>query len=144
MTEKDLNQYMMINKEIDVLSKQLLQLRSNQLIKSQGFTEKLYLGPVIEKTVQELTAEINNVESIISDKIQELYKRRSGIERYINSIEDCEIRLILRLRYINCMTFSEISSELTVVDDNGEVLKGSLTSNGLSNKIHKFFEKQKA
>lgn len=139
MTEKDLNQYIFICKEINILNKELVEIKSKQLIKKQGFTEKLYLGPIIEKTAGELEEELTKIERSINDKLHELYSQRVNIENFLNSIEDCEIRLILRLKYVNGMTYTDIASELTVVNEYGEVLR-SITGDGLSAKVVRFFK----
>jgi hypothetical protein len=141
MTESELKQYIYIVKEIDILGRELLKLSSHQLIQKHGFTEKLYLGPVIEKTAEELTVEISSIKSTIADKLHKLYQKRVEIETYIDSIEDGEIRLVLRLRYINGMSYDDISSELTVVNSNGEVLR-SASGSYFNNKVVKFFKQQ--
>lgn len=141
MTKECLNGYEFICKEIDILSKELLSLKSNQLIKKQGFTEKLYLGEIINKTLDELTEEISVIENKIKSRIHELCHKRAEIEDYINTIKDCEMRLILRLRYIERMTYDEIASRITVINrtrDGLQTVKGT----AISEKIVKYFKKQ--
>ena len=139
MTENELKQYPYLIKEIQVLSKELINVKSDYLIKKQDFIEKLYVGRVIEKTAKELEKEIASIEESISLKLKELMHKRIEIEQYINSIEDCEIRLILRLRHIDCMSFNDMASMLTVVDDSGKVLR-SISGDGLSAKMIRFFK----
>jgi DNA-directed RNA polymerase specialized sigma24 family protein len=139
MTENDLKQYIFIEKEIDILGKELLKLNSHQLIRRQGLTEKLYLGAVIEETAEELSTEISSIKTIISDRLHRLYQKRVDIETYIDLVDDCEIRLILRLRYINGMSYDDISSELTVVNSNGDVMR-TASATYFNNKIVRFFK----
>lgn len=140
MTEEELSQCIFIWKEIEVLNKELIKLKSDQIIQVQGFTEKLYLGEIIDKTAEELKEKISEIENGIKLKLHELIDKRIKVEDYINSIEDCEIRLILRLRYINCLTYAEIAAELKTIDESGNSLKG-VKSGTLSTKVDKFFKR---
>ena len=45
-------------------------------------------------------------------KLKELYLVRARIERYINTIDDVELRLIVRLRCINNMFWGDIGAEM--------------------------------
>ena len=141
MTEIELSQCIFIQKEIEVLNKELIKLKSNQIIKEQGFKEKLYLGEIINETTAELNYKIIEIEKAIKQNLNDLINIRTNIENYINSIEDCEIRLILRLRFINNLTYAEIATELKSVGESGNCLKG-VKSGTLSSKIDKFLNKQ--
>jgi hypothetical protein len=142
MTKECLESYEFVCKEIDILSRELLELRSDQLIKKQGLTEKLYLGKVINKTLDELTEEIIIIEDKIKKNLHELLQKRVEIEDYINNINDCEMRLILRLRYIERMTYDEIASRITVICITRDGLQ-NVKGTGISEKISRFFKKQK-
>ena len=56
MTEFDLNQYLLINKEIEILGKELTNNGSDLIVVKLNETEKLYVGPIIEKTENELSS----------------------------------------------------------------------------------------
>lgn len=138
MTEFDLNQYVLINKEIEILGKNLTNRSSDLIIVKLNSTDKLYLGPIIEKNESELAADIADIEYNIENKIKKLIDLRGKIEEYLDAIEDCEIRLIFRLRYIHGMSNNEIAAKLTIKNENGETIR-SISADGVSTKIKRFF-----
>jgi hypothetical protein len=64
-----------------------------------------------DKTADRAIA-IREIEELYEIKLKELYLVRGRIERYINTIEDGEIRLIIRLRCINNMDWEDIALEV--------------------------------
>ena len=48
----------------------------------------------------------------LSQKLESIQEEREEIEKYLDSIEDPELRVILRLRYVNGLTLSQISKEI--------------------------------
>ena len=111
MTEKELNQLHYINKEIEVLKLQLDELKSRSLIRGQELTGMPHGSGTSDKTAQ-IAVAIREIEELYEIKLRELYLVRSRIERYINTIEDGELRLIVRLRCINNMRWEDIASEV--------------------------------
>lgn len=111
MTEKELNQLHYINKEIEVLKNQLGELKSRSVIKGQEITDMPFGSGTSDKTASFALA-IREVEELYEIKLRELYVVRGRIERYINTIEDAELRLIVRLRSINNMNWFDIGSEI--------------------------------
>lgn len=110
-TEKELNQLHYINKEIEVLKKQLDELKSRSLIKGQELTGMPHVSGTSDKTAQ-IAVAIREIEELYEIKLRELYVVRGRIERYINTIEDSELRLIVRLRCINNMRWEDIAVEV--------------------------------
>lgn len=110
-TEKELNQLHYINKEIEVLKDQLDELKSRSLIKGQEITGMPFVGGTSDKTCSMAIA-IREIEELYEIKLRELYVVRSRLERYINTIDDDEIRLIVRLRCINNMRWDDIAREV--------------------------------
>lgn len=111
MTEKELNQLHWINKEIGVLKKQLEELKSRSYIKGQEITDMPFGSGTSDKTADRAIA-TREIEELYEIKLKELYLVRGRIERYINTIEDGEVRLIVRLRSINNMDWESIASEV--------------------------------
>lgn len=110
-TEKELNQLHYINKEIEVLKKQLDELKSRSLLKSQEITGMPHGSSTSDKTAQ-IAVAIREIEELYEIKLRELYLVRGRIERYINTLEDSELRLIVRLRCINNMFWEDIGAEM--------------------------------
>ena len=110
-TEKELNQLHYINKEIEVLKKQLDELKSRSMIKGQEITGMPHVSGTSDKTAQ-IALAIREIEELYEIKLRELYLVRSRIERYIYTIQDSELRLIVRLRSINNMRWEDIAAEV--------------------------------
>ena len=111
VTEKELNQLHYINKEIEVLKNQLDELKSRSFIKGQELTGMPFVSGTSDKTAS-IAIAIREIEELYEIKLRELYLVRGRIERYINTIRDGEIRLIVRLRCINNMTWEQIAPEV--------------------------------
>ena len=111
MTEAELNQLHWINKEISARKKELDELKSRSLIKGQEITGMPFGTGITDKTCN-LAVAIREIEEIIEIKMREMYIVRARIERYINNIDDAEIRLIIRLRCINNMDWESIATEV--------------------------------
>ena len=111
LTEKELNQLHYINKEIEVLKKQLDELKSRSLIKSQELTGMPLAPGTSDKTAQ-IALAIREIEELYEIKLRELYVVRGRIERYINTIENYTERIIIRLRCVNNMRWEDIGQEL--------------------------------
>lgn len=110
-TEKELNQLHYINKEIEVLKRQLDELKSRSMVKGQEITGMPFVTGTSDKTAQ-IAVAIREVEELYEIKLRELYVVRGRIERYINTIDDAELRLIVRLRSINNMHWEDIGAEV--------------------------------
>lgn len=111
LTEKELNQLHYIIKEIEVLKCQLDELKSRSLIRGQEITGMPYVTGTSDKTAS-IALAIREIEELYEIKLRELYVVRARLERYINTIHDGEIRLIVRLRCINNMTWEQIALEV--------------------------------
>lgn len=111
MTEKELNEIYYINIEIKRLKKEQEELESLSLVKGQEITG-LPGGNQTSNKVADYAIELAEIKELIELEIKRLYIVRAKIERYIETIDDAEIRLIVRLRAINNMRWEDIGEEL--------------------------------
>lgn len=109
MNEKDLDQYFFIVKEIKTLNNDI-----NELLKEE---------------TPESKENIDRIVKLLNDRLEVMVDLREKIENYINSIEDGDIRLIMRLRHISKMTWEEIGDEIY------------MSSSGVFKKYKKFLKK---
>ncbi|MDF2543470.1 MAG: hypothetical protein K0S47_3188 [Herbinix sp.] len=110
LTEKELNQLHWINKEIGVLKKQKEELESQSYCKGQEITGMPFGSGTTDKVGNRAIA-IQEINELYEIKLKELYVVRGRIERYINTVEGAELRLILRLRCINNLSWEQIAIE---------------------------------
>lgn len=106
MSEKELSQYYWLKQEIKKIEDRIIEFgdgigstKYNDSIKS---TKKM-------QSIQEKRAEL--VEQYLEFRLSALEKYLE-IERYIETIEDSEIRQIMRFRFLDLMDWSTIGEEL--------------------------------
>lgn len=122
MTENELNQLHIINKEIDVCKRELVKLKNRSLIGGCGTTGMPFSKKISDRTAY-LAAASTEIEEMLENKIKQLYIERKKIEEVINGIAEPDIRLIVRLRAIENLSWEDIAAELTIMDDRGRVIK---------------------
>lgn len=111
MTEKELNEIHYIIIELKRLQKEKEELESKSIVKGQEITG-MPGGNATSDKVADYAVELAEIKELIDLQIKRLYIVRTKIERYIETIEDAEIRLIIRLRAINNMRWEDIGAEL--------------------------------
>lgn len=111
MTEKELRGIFYINIEIKRLEEEKKGLESKSWIKGQEITG-LPSGGKAKNKVEDYAVELAEIEELINLELKRLYIVRAKIERYIETIDDDEIRLIIRLRAINNMNWEDIGREV--------------------------------
>lgn len=138
MKEKDLNQYYSLNLEIENLEEQLSELHERE-IKAIKMTGMPGSGGTSD-SVGKLASEIVDLSDLINLKLKECIIARNRIERFIASIQDSEMRLILRMRHIDRKSWEEIGDKLgyhlsTVAKKHKAFINNSKISNNKQNII---------
>ena len=131
MTLKELSQIYYLNKEIKRDSMRLKQLKSADLQASRltGMPPATHLiyDPIAEKV-----ATAADLEYDLHKSIAKRYKEELKLMRYINSIDDCFIRLIFKLRFIDCKTWRQVAFEIG----------GGNTSDTVRNSCYRYLKKR--
>ncbi|MFR1807838.1 MAG: hypothetical protein ACLSWV_02695 [Pygmaiobacter massiliensis] len=99
MTKKELSQLYYLNKEITAEKQRLAELEALATNISSKISGLPHINELSDKTA--IAAEIADVKAIIATKIRRSVTEYNKLNRYINSIDDSLIRLILRYRYID-------------------------------------------
>ena len=107
MTEKELSQIHYINIEIRMITEELARLNNKSIIKGQEITGMPFVSGTSDK-VADIATEKAELEMLLETNIKKLYLVRNKTERFLQTIDDAEIRLIIRLRAINDMGWREI------------------------------------
>lgn len=107
MTKQELSQCYWLNREISQLEKELHKLDGKEY-KSINLTGMPH-GTGISDTVGKLATQRAEIHELLSLKVRECMIARTRIERFINDIEDSEMRMILRLRHINGMSWQQVA-----------------------------------
>lgn len=121
MTKKELSQLRYLNKEIELLQKQIENAEYNvKTHKAFDFVEGSNpKWPYQHKTfyiegvaVPEYEKKVVHIRKKLIKRLSELMDQVEKINNYIESVDDCEVRNILRLRYVDCLTWEEIGREM--------------------------------
>lgn len=111
MTEKDMGQMYYLNKEIERLNEELNWMECKSMMKSPILTGMPFGGGVSDRTA-DYAVRIEEIRNLIDISVKKLLYTRAEIERFLQEIEDPELRLIIRLRSINHLGWQEIGEEL--------------------------------
>ena len=115
MTKNELRQLYHINREILDIKDRIAELQGDYIKATRMSHDNARPSGTSDK-VGELACRIADLHTLYTVKLQELYLKKAQIERFIDTIEDAETRLILRLRHINCLEWQEIAVELNYSD----------------------------
>lgn len=111
MTEKELNQLYWLKKEIRQLNDKLQRLENMSLVGSPVITGMPF-GSKTSDNVARHSCEIVDLERELTAKRQTYIRQANEIEKYIESIEDSEIRQIFRLRHAEGLKWEDIGGEI--------------------------------
>lgn len=111
LTEKELTQIHYINIEIKHIKEELQRLEGKSMVKGQEITGMPAPNGTSDK-VADYATEKAELEMMLDMALKRLYLTRNQVERFLQGIEDNEIRLIVRMRAINCMNWYQIGEEI--------------------------------
>ena len=107
---KNLNRLFWLKKDIKKIENQIKELTVLKASAMTGMPSSKNISSSVEKFVEQL----ERLQEKLAHKRVELLTETERIEKYIESIEDDEIRLIARMRYIDHMGFQKIGDELFI------------------------------
>lgn len=111
MTFEDVSQIYYINKEIKELYRELAELRQQSFVKPISISD-MPRGGDSKDLLIEYTNSVLEIEDMIRYSLMKLQRERKKIEQFLDTIEDPELRLIMRLRCVNNMGWKEIGEEV--------------------------------
>lgn len=107
MSEKDLSRYFYLKKEVEDLEQRIAEFGSG--VKSIPIKEVSVSGSRKNQSIQETKVELVGR---LTEKRLSALEQYLEIERYIEEVEDAEIRNIMRYRYLDLMKWEEIGSKM--------------------------------
>lgn len=111
MTLKELSGLYCIKKEIKHNKERLQQLRETH-VKASKLKDMPNLNCVIYDAIGEKVATIIELEEILRKSVEKRYEEELKLTKYIESIDDCLIRLIFKLRFLECKTWRQVAREV--------------------------------
>ena len=104
---KHLNKLYWINKEIRQIEEQIKELTVLSAVSFSGMPS----GNSVSSPVEKFNERLEDLKQKLAIKHAESLEERERIERYIETIEDVEIRVIARARFIECKSWQKIGDE---------------------------------
>lgn len=108
MTLKELSRYYNLQKQLEQSRELLASLEASASPGAQVLTGMPHGGGARDK-VGDLAAEIADMKAHIQRLERKADRAAGRINTYIGTIEDQRTRMIFRLRFIRCMTWSEVA-----------------------------------
>lgn len=116
MTKKELSQLYWLNREIEEQQRRLQELESLATSCTSPITGMPKSKGIIDK-LSEYVAEIADLKWLIDLNLQKCFFELNRLNRFINTVEDSEMRLILSLRYINGLSWQQIAYSIGEWDE---------------------------
>lgn len=116
MTKKELSQLYYLKKEIKQQQRRLEELE----ISATNCTSKitgLPSGKGISDKIGNYVTEIANLKSILDLNLKKCFYELNRLDRYIQSVEDSQMRMILTLRYIQGLSWQKIAYAIGEYDE---------------------------
>lgn len=117
MDKQQLSRLKKLNKEAEIIRKEIDQLKFKPREYVADTVKDYRTGYpvtiVIEGYGDEEYVKANDrLYSRLAQKLREIQREREQIENYLEEVEDPEMRVLLRLRYINGLTQEQIADEM--------------------------------
>lgn len=112
MSKKELSQLYYLNREIEAIQKRIEELETIATSCTTKLTGMPHATGISNK-IGEYTAEIVDIKSLLDLNIKECFYELNRLNRYINSVSNSEMRLILSLRYINGLPWEQVAASIS-------------------------------
>ncbi|MEG2896583.1 MAG: sigma-70 family RNA polymerase sigma factor [Niameybacter sp.] len=130
MTKKELSQLYYLHREIEQLQRRIAELEAKALSTSHPITGMPTTPGVVDKLAN-YVAEIADLKSLLDLSLKKCFYELNRLNRYIQGIEDSEMRMILSLRYVNALSWDQVAYSIG----------GGNSEDGVKKKAYRFLKK---
>ena len=116
MTKKELSQLYYLKKEIKEQQNRIKELEAAATSCSSKI-DGLPSGEGINDKIGNYAVQIADLKSLLDLNLKKSFYELNRLNRYIQSVEDSQMRMILTLRYVNGLTWRQIAKSLGVAGD---------------------------
>ena len=116
MTKKELSQLYYLKKEIKEQQRRLAELEETATNCSVQITG-LPSGRGISDKTGNYAAQIADLKALLDSNLKKCFDELNRLNRYIQSVDDSQMRTILRLRYVKGFTWQRIAFEIGEHDE---------------------------
>jgi len=128
MTLKELSQLYYLNREIEMDSQRIEELRLKAENASPSPISDMPKSPNMENKMERYVAEMVDLQVIIHAKQQQFIHEQKRLERYIGDIDDSIIRQIFKLRFIKGLNWQQVARKMG----------GTMTESYVKNTCYKY------
>jgi len=108
MTKQELSQLYYLNREIEHLKDRITELECIATSSTSRITGMPHAIDISDK-VSKYAAEIADLKELLDLNLKKCFYELNRLNRYIESIEDSQIRMIMTLRYVNGLSWKQIA-----------------------------------
>lgn len=108
MTKQELSQLYYLNREIEHLKGRITELECIATSSNSRITGMPHATDISDK-VGKYAAEIADLKELLDLNLKKCFYELNRLNRYIESIEDSQIRMIMTLRYVNGLSWRQIA-----------------------------------
>ena len=122
MTKRELSQLYYLNREIEEMQNRLQELECLATSCTANITGMPHASGINDR-IGKYAAEIADLKSLLDLNLKKCFYELNRLNRYINSIDDSEMRLILSLRYINGLCWEQVAASISLCASGESVRK---------------------
>ncbi|PRR84543.1 sigma-70 family RNA polymerase sigma factor [Clostridium vincentii] len=111
MTKQELSQLYYLNREIEQLKNRIAELECIATSTSSVITGMPHASGVSDK-VGKYAAEIADLKELLDLNLKKCFYELNRLNRFIESIEDSQLRMILSLRHINGLGWHQVAASI--------------------------------
>ncbi len=131
MTVRELSIYYKLHGKLERNRQMLSSLYTAAGLGAQEITGMPH-APGVSDQVSGLVIEIEDLKERISHLESECAQEKRILERYIDTIEDDQTRMVFRLRFVHCMTWPQVA----------EAIGGRNTANSVKLICYRYLDKE--
>lgn len=108
MNKKELSQLYYLNREIEQLKSRIEELECIAVSDTSRITGMPHVTGISDK-VGIYAAEIADLKELLNLNLKKCFYELNRLNRYIESIDDSQMRMIMTLRYVNGLSWRQIA-----------------------------------
>lgn len=111
MTKKELSQLYYLNREIVQLKNRIEELENIATSTTAKITGMPYATGISDE-VGKYATELTDLKELLDLNVKKCFYELSRLNRYIKSIDDSQMRMILTLRYVNGLPWNQVAASI--------------------------------
>ena len=112
MTTKELSQLYFLNREIEQIKEKISELEMVATSCTSTITGMPHVAGVSDK-IGKYAAEIADLKELLDLNLKKCFYELNRLNRFIESIEDSEMRMIISLRYVNGLPWEQVAASIS-------------------------------